>query len=449
MQGVVDAGFLLFHLHFGGGADLDHGHAAGQLGHAFLELLLVVVGGGVLDFLADLLHTGVDVRLLALAADHGGVFLVDVDLLGGTQVFQGHVFQAQADFLGNHGAAAEDRQILQHGFTAVAEAGRFHGGALDDAAHVVDHQGGQRFAFDVLGDDHQRLACLGHVLENRQQLADVGDLLVNQQDVGVFQLHLHLFLVVDEVRAQVTAVELHAFHDFQLVDQGLAFFHGDHAFLADLLHGLGDDLTHGLVGVGGDGAHLLDALGGVTRGGQLLDLFDDGVGGLVDAALEIHRVHAGGNRLQAFVDDGLGQYGGGRGAVTGFVVGLGSDFLDHLRAHVLELVFQLDFLGDGHAVLGDQRRAEGFLQHHVAAFRAQGHFDRVGQGVNTLDHFLTTLVAEQYFFSHYSIPLQYSRHRNPEPVFPVNSQPSMTARISASLMIRSSSPSTFTVLPEY
>jgi hypothetical protein len=43
--------------------------------------------------------------------------------------------------------------------------------------------------------------------------------------------------------------------------------------------------------------------------------------------------------------DGLGQHGGGGGAVTGDVGGLGSDFLDHLRAHVLELVLEFDLLG--------------------------------------------------------------------------------------------------------
>jgi hypothetical protein len=82
------------------------------------------------------------------------------------------------------------------------------------------------------------------------------------------------------------------------------------------------------------------------------------IDGLVDTALEVHRVHAGGNVLHAFADDGLGQHGGGGGAVTGDVGGLGSDFLDHLGAHVGELVLQFDFLGDGNAVLGDGRAAE-------------------------------------------------------------------------------------------
>src|SRR5690606_7182078 len=164
------------------------------------------------------------------------------------------------------------------------------------------------------------------------------------------------------------------FHDGQFVFQARAFFNGDDAFLANLLHGLGDDVADGAVGVGGDGADLGDGLGVGARLGQVLQLGNDGRGGLVDAALQVHRVHAGGHRLQAFVDDGLGQNGSGGGAVTGSVVGLGRNVLDQLGAHVLELVFQLDLFGHGHAVLGDQRSAEAAVQDHVAAFRAEGGF---------------------------------------------------------------------------
>jgi len=42
------------------------------------------------------------------------------------------------------------------------------------------------------------------------------------------------------------------------------------------------------------------------------------------------------NCLHAFAEDGLGQNGGGGGAVTRDVAGLAGDFANHLRAHVLE-----------------------------------------------------------------------------------------------------------------
>jgi hypothetical protein len=140
-----------------------------------------------------------------------------------------------------------------------------------------------------------------------------------------------------------------------------------------------------LVGVGGDRADLGDLLAGRAGLGDLLQLLDHAIDGLVDAALQVHRVHAGGDVLHAFLHDRLGEHGRGGGAVTGDVGGLGGDFLDHLRAHVLELVLQLDLLGDRHAVLGDGGGAERALEHDVAALRAEGDLDRVGQDVHARD----------------------------------------------------------------
>src|SRR5690606_39666569 len=126
-------------------------------------------------------------------------------------------------------------------------------------------------------------------------------------------------------RVLFRSVELHALDDVEFVVQARAFLDGDHAFLADLLHRVGDDVADRLVGVGGDGTDLGDRL--VVGGGlgELLELFDGGLDGLVDAALEVHRVHAGGDRLGTFADEGLGQHGGGGGAVAGVVGGLGRD----------------------------------------------------------------------------------------------------------------------------
>jgi hypothetical protein len=53
-DGVFDAVLLLLEFDLGGGADLDDGDAAGELGEAFLELLAVVVAVGLLDLVADL-----------------------------------------------------------------------------------------------------------------------------------------------------------------------------------------------------------------------------------------------------------------------------------------------------------------------------------------------------------------------------------------------------------
>ena len=67
--------------------------------------------------------------------------------------------------------------------------------------------------------------------------------LSNSSTSGFVELHALALLVVDEIRRQVTAIELHAFDDIQLVLQSRSFLNRDDAFLADLLHRLGDDLA--------------------------------------------------------------------------------------------------------------------------------------------------------------------------------------------------------------
>ena len=67
-------------------------------------------------------------------------------------------------------AAGQDGDVVEHGLAAVAVAGRLDGGDLEDAAQLVDDQGGQGFALDVLGDDQQRLVGLGDLLQQRDQL---------------------------------------------------------------------------------------------------------------------------------------------------------------------------------------------------------------------------------------------------------------------------------------
>ena len=67
--------------------------------------------------------------------------------------------------------------------------------------------------------------------------------LSNSSTNGLSRIAALLLGVVDEVGRQVAAVELHAFDDVELVVQALAVFDGDDAFLADLVHRVGDDLA--------------------------------------------------------------------------------------------------------------------------------------------------------------------------------------------------------------
>ena len=80
------------------------------------------------------------------------------------------------------------------------------------------------------------------------------------------------------------------------------------------------------------------------------------------------------------------------------VIGLAGDFAHHLGAHILELVGQFDFLGDGDAVLGGARSAEALVDHHIAALGAQGHLHRVGKDVDAAQQLFAGVGAEFHIF---------------------------------------------------
>ena len=226
----------------------------------------------------------------------------------------------------------------------------------------------------------ERLARVDHLLQHRDHVLDVREFLFVDQDVGVFEDALHLGRVGDEVGGEVAAVELHAFDPLDLGGQALAFIDGDDAVLADLFHGVGQQAADFDVVVGGDAAHLGDLfLLVLDRDRHALELVGDVGDGPLDARLELDGIDAGDDGPEALVEDGLGQDGGGRGAVAGHVAGLAGHFADHPSAHVLIDVFEVDFLGHGDAVLGDGGRAETFLEDDVPAAGAERYFDRLGQ----------------------------------------------------------------------
>ena len=120
----------------------------------------------------------------------------------------------------------------------------------------------------------------------------------------------------------------------------------------------------------------------------------------IDPTLEVHRIGTGGHVFDAGVDDGLSQHGGGRGSVAGHVAGLGGDLLDHLRADVLDLAFQLDFLGHGDAVLRDGRGAVALLDDDVATLRTERHLDGIGKCIHAALERAPCIGVEYDLFGH-------------------------------------------------
>ena len=90
--------------------------------------------------------------------------------------------------------------------STVAKARGLDGAGVERAAELVDDQRREGLTVDVLGEDQQRLAGAGDLLEQRQEVLHVRDLLLVDEDVAVVEDRLHALRIGDEVGRQVAAV---------------------------------------------------------------------------------------------------------------------------------------------------------------------------------------------------------------------------------------------------
>jgi hypothetical protein len=99
----------------------------------------------------------------------------------------------------------------------------------------------------------------------------------------------------------------------------------------------------------------------------------------------------------------VSEHGGGGGAVAGLLAGARGHFAQHLRAHVLEAILQLDRLGHQHAGVDDLRRTVVAVEDDGAPARAQRHLDGLGQRVDAAAHARARVVAEQKSFRSHGV----------------------------------------------
>ena len=103
---------------------------------------------------------------------------------------------------------------------------------------------------------------------------------------------------------------------------GLRFLDRDHAFAADLFHGVGDEFADRRVVVGRDGGDLRLLLAGRDRARHLAQRRDGGLGAAVETALDVDRAGARRDIADAVGKDRVRQDRRGAGAVADDVAGL-------------------------------------------------------------------------------------------------------------------------------
>src|ERR1043166_4210321 len=149
VQRVFDTSFLFFHLGLSRGANVNNGHATGELRKALLELLAIVIARGLFDLAADLIHAALDVAALAVAFDNRRVLFVHDNALGAAEIVQFEALKLDAEVFADELATGENRDVFAHRFAAITEARSFDRAHIDRAANFVSHESREGSAFDT------------------------------------------------------------------------------------------------------------------------------------------------------------------------------------------------------------------------------------------------------------------------------------------------------------
>src|SRR5690606_14423747 len=139
----------------------------------------------------DLVDAAFHIFLVALAVDEGGLVLGGNHASSGTKVFHGDAIELAANFFADHASASEGSNVAQHFLAPVTEAWCLDSKAVEAALQLVDNEGGESFAINILGQDHESLAGLGNCLDGRQHVLDRADLLVGDEDEWLIELGSH------------------------------------------------------------------------------------------------------------------------------------------------------------------------------------------------------------------------------------------------------------------
>src|SRR5512145_3059301 len=118
----------------------------------------------------------------------------------------------------------------------------------------------------------------------------------------------------------------------------------------------------------------------------------------MNSLLKRHRIRTSRDVFHALTKDRLGQHRSRGRSVASLVVGLNSNFTDHLCAHVLVLILKLDVFGDGYTIFGHDRRTKFLSEHHIATLWSKGYPYSIRQNVYALKHCVARVLTELQLF---------------------------------------------------
>ena len=247
MQSIFDTSFFLFHVGFGFSTNADNRNATRQLRATLGKFFLVVVAVGLLNLIGQLSDASLNLFTSTSTFDDCRRTFVDREFLGSSKLSQFDVLQLNSKIFADHGSTSQNGNVAKHGFAAITEARGLNSTNVQRASKLINNQQRQRFGVNIFGDDQQWNARLANLFKDRNQRGNIADLLLEDQNLCVFHVTRHGVRTADEVRRNVSLVELHPVNVLNCCLSSLAFFNRDHAVLTDTLKRLSQQFADNMI----------------------------------------------------------------------------------------------------------------------------------------------------------------------------------------------------------
>ena len=169
--------------------------------------------------------------LVAFSIDNNRVFLRDLHALCSAKHIDCGALELDSKIIRNNCTACQDCDILQHILSSVAISRCLDSNDRERSSQLIQNQGCKRLALNILRNDEQLFARLYDLLEQRENILDIADLLIRDHDIRIIQVGFHLLGIGCEIGGKIPSVKLHSFNQVQLCLHGLGFLNGDNTIL--------------------------------------------------------------------------------------------------------------------------------------------------------------------------------------------------------------------------
>jgi hypothetical protein len=180
MESIFDTVLALAHLKLGRATDSQHRNSTRESSEAAQDdVKLIPADSRRAGLFSQRFYSTSDLRILGIDADKNSAVSIDLDSLAATKLIRlGRDRFCRRD----DGCLEQEGEIFESLDSLLAELWRPDDTDLDDALEVIDYHCLERIAIDLISNNQQRTILSVDILQQWDNIRDVGDRLVHQQD---------------------------------------------------------------------------------------------------------------------------------------------------------------------------------------------------------------------------------------------------------------------------